>query len=64
MMGSRLPVLKGKNDIFDELVFQSPEGAILDPDNLDRRYFQPVLLKAGLRKSRLHDLRHTFGSLF
>src|SRR5207253_1204020 len=55
--------LKGKNDISDELVFPSPEGSILDPDNLYHRYFQPVLTKAGLRKIRLHDLRHTFGSL-
>jgi len=55
--------LKGKNDISDELVFLSPDGAILDPDNLYHRYFQPVLTKAGLRKIRLHDLRHTFGSL-
>ena len=55
--------LKGKNDISDELVFPSPEGSILDPDNLYHRYFQPVLSKAGLRKIRLHDLRHTFGSL-
>jgi hypothetical protein len=44
-------------DISDELVFPSPEGAILDPDNLFHRYFQPVLTKAGLRKMRLHDLR-------
>jgi integrase len=55
--------LKGKNDISDELVFLSPDGTILDPDNLYHRYFQPVLTKAGLRKIRLHDLRHTFGSL-
>ena len=55
--------LKGKNDISDELVFLSPDGTILDPDNLYHRYFQPVLKKAGLRKIRLHDLRHTFGSL-
>jgi integrase len=55
--------LKGKNDISDELVFQTPDGTILDPDNLYHRYFQPVLTKAGLRKIRLHDLRHTFGSL-
>ncbi len=54
--------LKGKNDISEELVFLSPDGAILDPDNLYHRYFQPVLAKAGLRKIRLHDLRHTFGS--
>jgi integrase len=55
--------LKGKNDISDDLVFPSPEGSILDPDNLYHRYFQPVLTKTGLRKIRLHDLRHTFGSL-
>jgi len=55
--------LKGKNDISDELVFLSPDGGILDPDNLYHRYFRPVLSKAGLRKIRLHDLRHTFGSL-
>jgi hypothetical protein len=66
--GSGLPrlleaFLKGKNDISDELVFLSPDGTILDPDNLYHRYFQPVLIKAGLRKIRLHDLRHTFGSL-
>jgi integrase len=44
-------------------VFPSPDGAILDPDNLYHRYFLPVLTKAGIRKIRLHDLRHTFGSL-
>jgi integrase len=55
--------LKGKNDISDELVFPSPDGTVLDPDNLYHRYFLPVLAKAGIRKIRLHDLRHTFGSL-
>jgi integrase len=55
--------VRGENDISDELVFPSPEGSILDPDNLYHRYFQPVLTKSGLRKIRLHDLRHSFGSL-
>ena len=55
--------LRGKNDISEELVFRSPEGTILDPDNLYHRMFLPVLAKAGIRKIRLHDLRHTFGSL-
>lgn len=45
----------------DDLVFRSLEGAILDPDNLYHRFFLPVLAKAGIRKIRLHDLRHTFG---
>ncbi len=55
--------LNGKNDISEELVFRSPEGTILDPDNLYHRVFLPVLAKACIRKIRLHDLRHTFGSL-
>jgi integrase len=55
--------LKDKNDISDELVFRSPEGKILDPDNLYHRVFLPILAKAGIRRIRLHDLRHTFGSL-
>jgi integrase len=54
---------QGKSEILDELVFPSPDGSILDPDNLYHRYFLPVLAKAGIRKIRLHDLRHTFGSL-
>jgi integrase len=55
--------LNGKSDISCDLVFPSPAGTILDPDNLYHRYFLPVLAKAGIRKIRLHDLRHTFGSL-
>jgi integrase len=51
--------LDGKSDITEELVFPSSEGTILDPDNLCHRYFLPVLTKAGIRKIRLHDLRHT-----
>jgi hypothetical protein len=49
--------LEGRNDISDEVVFPSPDGSILDPDNLYHRYFLPVLTKAGIRKIRLHDLR-------
>ena len=55
--------LAGKNDISEDLVFPSPAGSILDPDNLYHRYFKTVLTKACLRKIRFHDLRHTFGSL-
>ena len=36
---------------------------MFNPDNLYTRCFQPVLKKAGLRRFRFHDLRHTFGSL-
>jgi integrase len=54
---------KGKADISEDWVFLSPDGSILDPDNLYHRYFVPVMVKSGIRKFRLHDLRHTFGSL-
>jgi len=49
--------------ILDELVFPSPEGSVLDPDNLIKRYFLPIIEHAGLRRFRFHDLRHTFGSM-
>jgi integrase len=32
-------------------------------NNFYARVFQPLSAKAGLRKIRFHDLRHTFGSL-
>jgi hypothetical protein len=52
-----------KKEISKDRVFSSPEGDILDPDNLYHRYFVPLLAASGIRKIRLHDLRHTFGSL-
>jgi len=55
--------LNGKQDITEDFVFPSLAGTVLDPDNLVHYYFQPALTKAGLRKFRFHDLRHTFGSL-
>jgi integrase len=44
-------------------VFYNEEGKPLDGDNLRRRVFSTILAKAGLRRIRLHDLRHTFTSL-
>jgi site-specific recombinase XerC len=52
----------GKSNIEDELVFPSPEGSVLDPDNLVKRYFLPSIEHAGLRRFRFHDLRHSYGS--
>lgn len=46
-----------------EWVFCNEEGKPLDGDNLRRRVFYKILAKAGLRRIRLHDLRHTFASL-
>ena len=55
--------LFGKNSISEELLFPAPGGGVLDPDHLYDRYFLPVVGKAGLRRIRFHDLRHTFGYL-
>jgi len=54
--------LSGKNTISDELVFPSETGTVLQPENLTV-YFLPCLERAGLRRFRFHELRHTFGSL-
>jgi len=55
--------MAGKNSIADDLVFPSKAGTPLDPNNLVHYQFQPCLERAGLRRFRFHDLRHTFGSL-
>jgi len=46
-----------------DLVFPNDEGKPIDNNNLVRRHFEPALRKAGLRKIRFHDLRHTYASL-
>ncbi|MGQ9688911.1 MAG: tyrosine-type recombinase/integrase [Desulfobaccales bacterium] len=44
-------------------VFVNEAGKFLDHGNLRRRVFWPALAKAGLRRVRIHDLRHTYASL-
>lgn len=46
-----------------DLVFCARAGKPLDPDNLIKREFLPALERAGLRRIRFHDLRHTYASL-
>jgi len=44
-------------------VFTSRTGTMLDPDNFRARVWPKLLAKAGIRQIRIHDLRHTYGSL-
>ena len=46
-----------------DLVFPNGAGNPENHSNLLRRGFYPALRRAGLRKIRFHDLRHTYASL-
>jgi len=46
-----------------EWLFYNEEGSPVDLDNLRKRVFYKALEKAGLRKIRIHDLRHTYATL-
>jgi integrase len=46
-----------------ETVFVTEGGRPYDAANLRQRVFYKTLSKAGLRRVRLHDLRHTYASL-
>lgn len=46
-----------------DLVFCNTRGNPLDPDNLVKREFHATLDRAGLRRIRFHDLRHTYTSI-
>ena len=43
-------------------LFSNEEGKPLDPSNVRDRVFHRALEKAGLRRIRLHELRHSFAS--
>ncbi len=45
------------------LIFSSENGTPLNPENLVKRSFKPLLKSAGLPEIRFHDLRHTCATL-
>ena len=53
---------KGLSKIPDR-VFLTKKGCTIDTDNFRGQVFHKVLKKAGLRRIRIHDLRHTYASL-
>jgi len=44
-------------------IFSNGKGSPLDVDNWRRRVFSKALKKAGSRRIRIHDLRHTYATL-
>jgi integrase len=45
------------------LIFATQRGTAVNPENLIRRSFKPLLNRAGLPDIRFHDLRHTCATL-
>jgi integrase len=45
------------------LVFATQKGTLVNPTNLRKRSFEPLLEKASLPSIRFHDLRHTCATL-
>jgi integrase len=45
------------------LIFSSEIGTPLNPENLVKRSFKPLLKRCGLSEIRFHDLRHTCATL-
>ncbi|MBW1977795.1 MAG: site-specific integrase [Deltaproteobacteria bacterium] len=44
-------------------LFYNEQGKMIDINNLRKRVFYKALEKAGLRRIRIHDLRHTYATL-
>ena len=54
--------LIGRKSEFD-LIFPNEIGLPLNPENLIKREFHSALDRAGLRRIRFHDLRHSYASI-
>ena len=46
-----------------EWLFYNNAGNLIDINHLRKRVFYKILEKAGLRKIRMHDMRHTYATL-
>lgn len=46
-----------------EWLFYNKAGNLIDINHLRKRVFYKILEKAGLRKIRIHDMRHTYATL-
>ncbi len=53
----------GTHPLASAPVFTSAGGAWIRKNNFRRRHFFPLLRRAGIRRVRFHDLRHTAATL-
>ena len=60
---SELRLKTGASYLDLDLIFASSKGTPLSDRNIVNRIFHPILKRAGLRRIRFHDLRHTTASL-
>jgi len=58
----REALVTGKGEVQDR-IFINEAGGPIDGGNLRARVFYKALARAGLRRIRIHDLRHTFASM-
>ena len=61
----QLEEIDGLGDYFQEngLVFCTSKGTLINPTNLRKRSFAPLLAKAGLPHMTFHQLRHTAATI-
>lgn len=53
----------GSAYVDNDLVFPNTLGGLADPQSVVRRYFKPLLVKAGLPQLRQYDLRHSHATV-
>lgn len=59
----QVKALKGGSSEISKWVFANDQGDRMGIDYIKAKVFTRILTKAGLRKIRFHDLRHTYASL-
>ena len=62
----QLEEIDGLGDLFEDsgLVFCTAKGGLINPANLRKRSFAPLLVRAGLPDMIFHQLRHTAATIF